>query len=65
MDDLPHLVEHFLKKHAGLAGNRVNGFAPGVLPSMMNYQWKGNIRELENLIKRAMIKATGETITSG
>jgi DNA-binding NtrC family response regulator len=64
MDDLPHLVEHFLKKHAGLAGNRVTGFAPGVLPAMMSYQWKGNIRELENLIKRAIIKTTGDTITS-
>jgi DNA-binding NtrC family response regulator len=64
MDDLPHLVEHFLKKHGGLAGNRVTHFAPGVLPSMMNYQWKGNIRELENLVKRAIIKTTGDTITS-
>jgi DNA-binding NtrC family response regulator len=36
----------------------------GVLPAMMSYQWKGNIRELENLIKRAIIKATGDTITS-
>jgi len=64
MDDLPYLVEHFLKKHAALGGNRVTGFAPGVLPSMMNYQWKGNVRELENLIKRAIIKSTGDTITS-
>ena len=64
MDDLPQLLEHFLKKHAALAGNRVTKFAPGVLPSMMNYQWKGNIRELENLIKRAIIKTTGDTITS-
>jgi DNA-binding NtrC family response regulator len=64
MDDLPHLIEHFLRKHSALAGNRVTKFAPGVLPSMMNHQWKGNIRELENLIKRAIIKTTGDTITS-
>jgi len=64
MDDLPQLLEHFLKKHAGLAGNRVTRFAPGVLPSMMNYKWKGNIRELENLVKRAIIKTTGDMITS-
>jgi DNA-binding NtrC family response regulator len=63
MDDLPYLVEHFLGKHAGLGGNRVTKFAPGVLPLMMNYPWRGNIRELENLIKRAIIKATGDTIT--
>jgi DNA-binding NtrC family response regulator len=64
MDDLPDLVDFFLKKHAALAGNRVTRFAPAVLPSMMNYQWKGNVRELENLMKRAIIKSTGDTITS-
>ena len=64
MDDLPDLVDFFLKKHAGLAGNRVTRFAPAVLPAMMNYQWKGNVRELENLMKRAIIKTTGDTITS-
>ncbi len=64
MDDLPDLVDFFLKKHAGLAGNRVTRFAPAVLPAMMNYQWKGNVRELENLMKRAIIKSTGDTITS-
>jgi DNA-binding NtrC family response regulator len=63
MDDLPYLVEHFLSKHAGLAGNRLTKIAPGVLPSMMNYPWRGNIRELENLIKRAIIKTQGDTIT--
>jgi DNA-binding NtrC family response regulator len=63
MDDLPYLVEHFLSKHAGLAGNRVTKIAPGVFPSMMNYPWRGNIRELENLIKRAIIKTQGDTIT--
>jgi DNA-binding NtrC family response regulator len=64
MDDLPDLVDFFLKKHAGLASNRVTKFAPAVLPAMMNYQWKGNVRELENLMKRAIIKTTGDTITS-
>jgi DNA-binding NtrC family response regulator len=64
MDDLPDLVDHFLKKHGGLAAKGVTKFSPGLLPAMMNYQWRGNIRELENLIKRAIIKATGDTITS-
>jgi DNA-binding NtrC family response regulator len=64
MDDLPDLVDFFLKKHAGLAAHRVTKFAPAVLPAMMNYQWKGNVRELENLMTRAIIKSTGDTITS-
>ncbi|HTO94585.1 MAG TPA: sigma-54 dependent transcriptional regulator [Bacteroidota bacterium] len=64
MDDLPDLVDHFMKKHAGLANNRVTNVSPAVLPAMMNHTWRGNVRELENLIKRAIIKATGDTITS-
>jgi DNA-binding NtrC family response regulator len=64
LEDLPLLAEHFLQRHADLAGGRVKGFAPTVLTSMMNYTWRGNIRELENLVKRAIIKCPGDTITS-
>ena len=64
LDDLPLLVEHFLKKHAPLSQNRVTKILPTLFPAMMNYQWKGNIRELENLIKRAIIKTPGDTITA-
>jgi len=64
LDDLPVLVEHFMKKHAALGGDRVKTLSPSLIPAMMSYEWRGNIRELENLIKRAIIKATGDTITS-
>jgi DNA-binding NtrC family response regulator len=64
LEDLPLLVEHFLQKHADLAGGRVKGVARTVLTSMMNSTWRGNIRELENLIKRAMITCQGDTITA-
>jgi len=63
-DDLPTLAEHFLKKHAGLAQNRVTQISPALFPAMMNYRWPGNVRELENLIKRAIIKTTGEILES-
>jgi DNA-binding NtrC family response regulator len=62
LDDLPELIQFFLQKHAGLSGNRVARFSPSILPGMMSYAWKGNIRELENLIKRAIIKTPGDTI---
>jgi DNA-binding NtrC family response regulator len=62
LDDLPSLAEHFLKKHAALAQNRITRISPSVFPAMMSYHWQGNIRELENLIKRAMIKTTGDTL---
>jgi DNA-binding NtrC family response regulator len=63
LEDLPLLAEHFLQRHADLAGGRVKGFAPTVLTAMMNYTWRGNIRELENLVKRAIIKCPGDMIT--
>jgi DNA-binding NtrC family response regulator len=62
MDDLPTLVEHLLKKHSGLTQNRVTRISPSLFPVMMNHPWHGNIRELENLIKRAIIKTTGDTL---
>lgn len=62
MDDLPTLVDHFLKKHSGLTQNRVTKISPALFPAMMNCRWHGNIRELENLIKRAIIKTTGDTL---
>jgi len=64
LDDLPGLVDHFLKKHSAISQNRVKTMSPDLYPAMMNYPWKGNIRELENLLKRAIINTTGDTITS-
>jgi DNA-binding NtrC family response regulator len=62
LDDLPMLTEHFLKKHLSLAHGQVTGISPTLFASMMSYRWPGNIRELENLIKRAIIKTTGDTL---
>jgi DNA-binding NtrC family response regulator len=63
LEDVPLLAEHFLQRHAGLAGGRVRFIGPNVISDMMNYTWRGNIRELENLMKRAIIKTLGDTIT--
>ncbi len=64
LDDIPLLAEYFLRKHQSLARQPITGFAPPVIHAMMNHSWKGNIREMENLIKRAMIKTEGSTITT-
>lgn len=64
IEDIPLLAEHFLHRHADLVGGRVKYLSPKVIADMMNYRWRGNVRELENLIKRAMIKTQGETIMS-
>jgi len=64
IEDVPLLAEHFLQRHADLSGGRVKFISPGTISDMMNYSWRGNIREMENLIKRAIIKTPGDTITS-
>ncbi len=64
IEDIPLLAEHFLQRHAGLSGGRVKFISPAAISDMMNYSWKGNIRELENLMKRAIIKTPGDTITT-
>jgi DNA-binding NtrC family response regulator len=62
LEDVPLLAQHFLTRHADLTGGRVAHIAPEVVTGMMNYHWRGNVRELENLIKRAMIKTFDDTI---
>ncbi len=62
IEDIPLLADHFLRRHADLTGGRVTRIATEVLTSMMNYHWRGNVRELENLIRRAIIKTAGDTI---
>jgi len=64
LEDIPMLAAHFLELHADLVGGRVKQVAPAVIADMMNSPWRGNIRELENLMKRAMIKTQGDTITA-
>jgi transcriptional regulator with PAS, ATPase and Fis domain len=63
LEDIPLLVEHFVHRHSDLAGGNVKEIAPPVLSALLNYGWRGNIRELENLIKRAIISTPGNVIT--
>jgi len=63
-EDIPVLAEHFLKKHNQAMQKRMKTFAPGTLERIMSYSWPGNIRELENVIERAVVLATGDTLNS-
>ncbi len=54
-EDIPLLVEHFLKKYAPRVKKRVEGVSPDCLKAMKEYHWPGNVRELENAIQRAMV----------
>jgi transcriptional regulator with GAF, ATPase, and Fis domain len=61
-EDIPLLVEHFLRKHAQRAGRRVEGVAPGLVETLQETDWPGNIRELENAIERAVVLSSGPVL---
>ena len=58
-EDVPLLVEHFLRKHQKNYGNTVGGVDPKAMATLMKYAWPGNVRELENLIE--MLLAYGKS----
>ncbi len=57
------LARHFKLKFAKEHGQNVTGFTPDAIAAIENYSWPGNIREMENKIKRAVIMADGKHIT--
>lgn len=54
-EDIPLLIEHFLKIYNDKNGRNLLGFHPRALDALMRYSWPGNIRELENIVERAVI----------
>jgi DNA-binding NtrC family response regulator len=61
-DDIPLLVDHFVRKHAQRTGQRIEAVAPAARERLAAYHWPGNVRELENTIERAVVLATGPVI---
>jgi DNA-binding NtrC family response regulator len=63
-EDIPALVDHFVRKHAQRTGRRIERIDDGVLARLQQYDWPGNVRELENTVERAVVLATGPVITA-
>ncbi len=61
-EDIPLLVEHFIKKYNRELNRQVKGVDDETLKILMNYEWKGGIRELENVIERALILCESDII---
>jgi DNA-binding NtrC family response regulator len=61
-EDIPLLVEHFLKKYAEENERPVRRITPEALRPLMGYSWPGNVRELENVIERAVVLSSGPEI---
>jgi two-component system response regulator PilR (NtrC family) len=61
-EDVPLLVNHFLKKYASAAGRNILRVNPHSLDALSGYEWPGNVRQLENTIERAVALETGEEL---
>jgi len=61
-EDIPLLVNHFLKKYAPAAGKSIARVNASSLQSLCSYEWPGNVRQLENTIERAVALETGEEL---
>ncbi|HMF93390.1 MAG TPA: sigma 54-interacting transcriptional regulator [Vicinamibacterales bacterium] len=61
-EDIAPLVRHFVRVYAKRMGRRVTCIAAGTMESLLEYSWPGNIRELQNLIERAVIRSTGDRL---
>ena len=62
-EDIPLIVEHFINKYRTVLRKNVKGVENDVMQALVHHVWKGEIRELENIIERGMIFAKGEFIT--
>ncbi len=61
-EDIPLLIDHFIKKFNSENQKNVKGITPEALQALMNYDWPGNVRELENLIERVVALTQNEYI---
>ncbi len=62
--DIPLLVDYFIRKFNKELKTNYAAIDPAALQALMHYSWPGNIRELRNLVERAMILCDGQTLTS-
>lgn len=61
-EDLYHLAQHFIEKISAEENKKITGMSPEVEQAIMNYDWPGNIRQLENIIFRAVVLADYEQL---
>ena len=63
VDDMPLLVEYLIERYAKKAGKRIKSLSKKTLELLQAYDWPGNIRELQNVLERAVILSDGETFS--
>jgi transcriptional regulator with PAS, ATPase and Fis domain len=60
--DIPLFVQDFLHHHPVAAAKKITGVSKKVMDCLMEYRWPGNIRELQNVLERALVLTTGRII---
>jgi DNA-binding NtrC family response regulator len=61
-EDIPLLADYFLKKYSAANGAKVTSFTKKAIAKLMGLRWEGNVRELENVIERAIVLSPGPYI---
>jgi len=61
-EDIPALVRHFISHYNDALGLQITAFAPQTMKAMLAYPWPGNVREVQNVVERAMVLAENEQI---
>ncbi len=61
-EDIPLLLEHFLRRFSEENRRPLRSFAPGALKLLMDYDWPGNVRELENVVERGVVLSSQELL---
>jgi transcriptional regulator with GAF, ATPase, and Fis domain len=62
LEDIPALVHHFVEKSSTRLGRRIKSIPEEAMEAMMQWNWPGNIRELENFIERSVILSDGAVL---
>jgi transcriptional regulator with PAS, ATPase and Fis domain len=62
LEDLPLLIEYILGRHPVARERNIRQIAPKILDQMLAYHWPGNIRELENILERSIVKCSGQVL---
>ena len=62
-EDIPILTHHFLNKYNRELNRSVKGVTSDAMSALISYEWRGNVRELENVIERAVLLGAGDHIT--
>ena len=63
-EDIPLLVDHFVRRFAERTGKAIDGVDEKVMSELTHYEWPGNVRELENTIERAVVLTISPVLTS-